>query len=268
MKNLQNKIALITGSSSGVGADIAEELARRGASIIINGRDPQKISSKRYWLQQTHQTQTYACHADGTNDESVRSAIIQIFPTQLDHLDILINNVGGVEKFGSFFDLTDNDWIRAYELNLMSMVRFTRHAIEWLKKSKSPRIINISTVSTRQLGNSNPHYNCAKIAMNYFGKYLAQHLASSEILVNTICPSTMDSGEWEQNIRDRANRQKIYFEEAATLIRQEEAAKSPLRRMNSSQDIAKLTAFLASDENQFISGAIIPLDGAISRTLL
>ena len=268
MKRLQDRIALVTGSSSGVGADIARELANQGASIIVNGRYRQKISDMQRELEKTYSVNTYSCVADGTNDESVRAIITHIFPGRLDHLDILINNIGGVEKFGSFFDLTDADWIRSYELNCMSAVRFSRHTVEWLKKSNFPRIINISSLYTRQIGNFNPHYGCAKVAMDYFTKYLARQLAPWQILVNTIGTSTVDSGEWEQNIQDRTDRLKISFGEAASIMRKEEEAKSPLKRMGSPKSLAKLAAFLASDENQFISGASIPHDGATTRTLL
>lgn len=268
MKRLQNRIALITGSSSGVGADIARELASQGASIIVNGRNEKKVSAMQDELEKTYNVPAYSCVADGTNDESVRSAITQIFPSQLDRLDILVNNVGGLEKFGSFFDLTDEDWLRSYELNCLSSIRFSRHTVIWLQQSKFPRIINISSISARQLGNHNPHYGCAKVAMNYFTKYLARQLAPSQILVNAICPSTLDGGEWEDNIRDRANRLKVNIQEAATAMRKEEEVKSPLKRMGSPKDVAKLVAFLASDENQFISGAIISVDGSTTRTLL
>ncbi|MDP3792408.1 MAG: SDR family oxidoreductase [bacterium] len=268
MKRLQDRIALVTGSSSGVGADIARELASQGASIIINGRYRRKVSDMQYELEKTYKVTTYSCVADATDDKSVCSALSEIFPNKSDHLDILINNVGGVEKFGSFFDLTDADWIRSYELNCMSAVRFSRHTFPWLCKSKSPKIVNISSVSARQLGNFNPHYGCAKMALNYLTKYLALQLASSQILVNAICPSTLDGGEWEDNIQDRARRLGVSFEESAVAMRKNEEAKSPLKRMGSPKHIAKLAAFLASDENQFISGAIIPHDGATTRTIL
>lgn len=268
MKRLQNRVALVTGSSSGIGADIARELASQGASIIVNGRYRPKVTNMQYELEKTYHVRTFCCVADGTNNESVRSAIMEIFPNRLNCLDILVNNIGGLEKFGNFFDLTDEEWLRSYELNFMSAVRFSRHTVPWLQKSMSPKIINISSVSARQLGNFNPHYGCAKTALNYFTKYLAQQLGSSSgILVNAICPSTMDGGEWEQNIRDRADRSKISFEEASLKMRKEEEAKSPLERMCSPKDIAKLTAFLVSDENQFISGAIISVDGSTTRTI-
>lgn len=267
MKRLKNRIALVTGSSSGVGADIARELASQGAFIIINGRNEKKVLAMQDELEKIHNVRTYSCVADGTNDEGVRSAITHIFPGQLDHLDILVNNVGGLEKFGNFFNLTDADWIQSYELNCLSAVRFSRHTIDWLKQSRFPRIINISSISARQLGNFNPHYGCAKIALNYFTKHLARQLGPFGILVNAICPSTMDSGEWEDNIRDRANRENVSLKETAVKMRVEEEAKSPLKRMGSPKDIAKLAAFLASDENQFISGAIIPVDGSTTRTL-
>src|SRR3989338_3394153 len=136
MKRLQSRIALITGSSSGIGADIARELANQGASIIVNGRYGRKVSDIQYELEKTYSLRTHSCVADGTDDKSVQSAIAQIFPDQLDHLDILVNNIGGLEKFGNFFDLNDEDWIRSYELNCMSAVRFSRHTVPWLQQSR------------------------------------------------------------------------------------------------------------------------------------
>lgn len=268
MKPLQDRVALITGSSSGVGADIARELASRGASIIVSGRYQRNVSDMQYELEKNYHVTTHSCVADGTNDKSVCAAIKQIFPSRFDHLDILVNNIGGLEKFGSFFDLTDEDWLRSYELNCMSAVRFSRHTVPWLQKSTAPRIVNISSVSTRQIPNFNPHYGCAKVAMDFFTKYLARQLAPYNILVNTIGTSSLDGGEWTQNVQDRANRSNISLEEAATIMRKEEEAKSPLKRMGSPKNVAKLVAFLASDENQFISGASIPHDGATTRTIL
>lgn len=268
MKLLQDRIALVTGSSSGVGADIARELASQGAEIIVNGRDKQKVCNMQKELEQIYKIKTYSCIADGTNDNDVNSAITKIFPNQLDHLDILVNNVGGLEKFGGFFDLTDEDWIRSLELNFLSTVRFCRYTVPWLQKSTSPRIVNISSLNTRQVGNFNPHYGCAKVAMEYLAKYLARQLAPFQILINTVGTSTLDGGEWEQNIKDRAKRNNQNIEEAEKIMRKEEEAKSPLKKMGSPKSIAKLVAFLASEENCFISGASITHDGATTRTLL
>ena len=182
-------------------------------------------------------------------------------------LDILVNNAGHLEKFGDFTDLSDEDWLSCYNLTFMSAVRFIRASLPYLTASKQGRIINISSLSSHQPGNFNPHYVSFKAALNILTKQLATKLGNANILVNAICPSTLDGGIWRQNVADRAQRSEITYEAAEHLMRYEEFQKSPLCRMGTLENVADLVVYLASDKANFQTGHIYDIDGGITRGL-
>ncbi len=255
-KELAGRTAIITGGSRGIGKAIATALAQNGAYVIICGRNQETLQKTALALRCGYRI------ADVTKPDQIEKMF-----SLLPKLDILVNNVGGVEKFGNFFDLTDGDWLDAFNLNLMSMVRFCRGAIPLLKKSLSPRVINISSLVARQPGRFNPHYGAAKASMLYLNKYLATELAKDGILVNAICPGTLKGGGWEKNVEDRAKRMNLTLGEAEEIMEGEERAKVPLRRMGTPEDIAELVAFLASDRANFITGMVFNVDGGVRRSV-
>lgn len=263
---LKGRLALITGSTRGLGKAIAEALAAEGADIIVNGRWSKTVGNVAYEIEHklNHNIHAYQCTCDATDPKKIREFFNEKMP-QIGQLDILVNNVGNLEKFGSFFELEDEDWLRCYDLICMSTVRFTREAIPYLEKSGHGRIINVSSLSSHQPGNFFPNYSAAKAAMNNLTKHLANALGSKNILVNAICPSTLSSGGWDQNIVDRSIRDGITIEQAEQLMRKEEDKKSPLGRMGSAEDVANLVAYLASDKANFLTGHIYDVDGGITR---
>jgi len=266
-KELTGRTAIITGGSRGIGRAIAIALAKNGVCVIICGRNQGTLQqtieeiNKSNWCSPTLRCEYRVV------DVMQPGQIEKIFIEPPENIDILVNNVGGAEKFGDFFTLTDKDWLNAFNLNLMSMVRFCRLAIPLLKKSPSPRIINISSLVARQPGRFNPHYGTAKTGMLYLNKYLANELARYGILVNAICPSTIEGGGWEKNIRDRANRTGMSLEEAEAAMKSEEVAKSPLGRMGQLKDVAELVVFLASEKANFITGQVFDVDGGVRRSI-
>lgn len=269
--NLVGRIALVTGSSSGLGKAIAEALASEGASVIINGHYARRISNTAYEIEHrfNHSIQAYQLTCDATDSKGVYDHLSQV-TSKIGRLDILVNNVGNIETFGKFEELSDEDWQKSFDLSFMSAVRFIRASLPYLKKSDQARIINISSLSAHQPGFTglNPHYGMAKAGMINLTKNLANDLGRYEITVNAICPSTLTGGGWEKNIRDRSERDQITAKQAEKKIRYEESRKSPLNKVGSPDDLANLVVFLASDKSKFLTGHCYDVDGGISRSIL
>ena len=265
--NLRDRLALVTGSTRGLGKAIAMALAREGVEVIINGRYEETVLKTMKEISDRYRVQTWACPIDVTDNEAIKIFFKLGLVAAKGELDILVNNVGNIEKFGSFTELEDEDWLQCYNLAFMSTVRFTREAIPYLEKSGHGRIINVSSLPAHQPGNFNPHYSTTKAAINNLTKHLSNVLGSKNILVNAICPSTLSGGGWAGNIQDRAKRDGITLEEAEQRMKQEESKKSPLGRMGMLEDVANLVTYLASDIADFLTGHIYNVDGGIIKGL-
>lgn len=263
--SLKNRVALVSGSSRGIGKAIALELAKAGADVILCGKTNEALQKVKSEMEKTG-VRVYAQSVDATKLDEVAKFFSETVG-KIGRLDILVNNVGGVTKFGSFENLEDKDWRETIDLNFMSMVYFSKAALPWLKKSDQARIINISTVPARQPGTYNPHYSASKAAMLNLSKYLANNFAKDKILVNAICPSTIVGDNWDERIGDRSKREKVSLEEARKIMENEEKGKVPLGELGLPADIASLVLFLASAKSRFITGACIGVDGGVARSI-
>jgi len=268
---LKGKIALITGSTRGLGKAIAEALAAEGADIIVNGRWSKTLGNVAYEIEHrfNHNIQAFQCVCDVTDPNRIKEFFHEKMP-QIGRLDILVNNVGNIETFGKFEDLNEDDWRKSFELTFMSAVRFVEASLPYLKISDQPRIINISSLSAHQPSfmGLNPHYGMAKAAIVNLTKNLANDFGRYGITVNAVCPSTLSGGGWEQNIKDRAERDKITAERAEAIMMAEESKKSPLNQMGGLKDAASLVVFLASANARFLTGHCYNVDGGITRSII
>jgi 3-oxoacyl-[acyl-carrier protein] reductase len=262
--NLRGRLALVTGSTRGLGRAIAEALALEGTNIIINGRNKKIVEKVRSEIRLKYGIFTYGCVADVTDTKEINKYFEQIHKPHHDKLDILVNNVGNIGKFESFMELTDEDWLQCYNLTFMSAVRLTRGALPFLKASGDGRIINISSIISHQPG-SFPQYSSAKAALNNFTKYLANTLGKENIVVNGVCPGSLKSGAWKQIVEDRAKRRGLSVDESEKIMESDESKKSPLGRMAELKNIADMVVYLASEKSNFITGEIINVDGGITR---
>ena len=214
--NLKGRVALVTGGSKGIGASIVRQLAQEGVRVIICARPSQAMADLVLEISAGGWT-CIALPVDVLNPAAI-SAVVELAARQWGGIDILINNVGGAERFGGFEELKDEDWLRAHEFNVMSVVRFTRSALPHLRGSTLRRIINVSSISAVQPGYYNPHYTVTKAAVLNLGKYLANALANENILVNTICPGPVKTEAWEMNVRKVSLTRKISDYEARELV--------------------------------------------------
>lgn len=264
---LERRMALITGSSSGLGRVIANTLAKEGVDIIINGRNKEKIDRACEEIAYNFKVNTYSCCADVTRLNQINAFFSEVLP-KIGKLDILVNNAGNLEIFGTLFSLEEEDWLRTFDLTFMSFVRFSLLAHPWLKQSGHGRVINIGSIPAHQPGKANPHYAAAKAAILPISKMMANEFAKDNILVNIVCPSTLRGGGWDKNVALRAQRDDITSEEAEKLMGEEESRKSPLGRMGALEDVADFVVFLASDKASFVTGQCFNIDGGLAKSIL
>lgn len=264
-KDLAGRSALVTGGSRGIGFDIASTLSNCGAKVAIVSRDPKSVASACAKIQEGGGfCRGYV--ADSSDAAQVADAIKAI-KKDFGGLDILVNNIGGVRQFSNFEGLSDSDWGEVFEVNVMSMVRFTREVFPLLKKSKHARVINIASVAGKRPGNFNPHYGAMKAAMIHLSKYLSNQWGKNGICVNAICPHTVKGGVWSRDVANKARMMGVSKKIAEKAMFEEIAGRVPLHDIARPEDVADLVAYLASDKARFITGTCIAVDGGAVNSI-
>ncbi len=263
---LNGRVALITGGSQGIGKGIAMAFAEEGVKVAICARHMKELLIVKKAIEKSG-GKAIAISADATDTNNVKAVIKKVI-TEFGGLDILVNNVGGVDKYAGFMELENDDWQAAFKSNVMPVVNFTKLSLPWLKKSVAPRIINISSISGVQPGFYNPHYTTTKAAVINLSKYLSNEFAKDKILVNVVCPGPVHSRAWDRNVKHIADLQNISFAKAKIIVDDEEEGKILLGRVGEAEDIAGMVLFLSSDKATWITGACFHINGGKLRTII
>lgn len=256
---LKGRVALVTGGSKGIGASIVRELAREGVQVAICARASDAMSA----LDREIRAAGGSCLAVPTDvlEPAEIQACVQTVASTWGGLDILVNNVGGAPRFGGFEELSDEDWLQSFDYNLMSIVRFTRAGLPWLRRSGLKRIINITSISALQPGTYNPHYTVTKAAAANLSKHLSVLLAKEQILVNSVAAGPVHSDAWTRNVQRLAEARGVSETEAAERVDREEAAKIPLGEVGEGEHIAAAVALLASPRSSWTTGSTFHVNG-------
>ena len=245
--SLQNRVALITGTSRGIGFAIAQVFGAAGAKLTLVAHDlprlqqaADQLRSKGYGVLEC------ACDvSDKTRVDEVMSTIVEHFG----RVDVLVNNAG-ILHAGHITDFTADDWERMLAVNLNSVFYFCRRVAPLMMEQKQGRIINISSISAQTGGVSGSvQYSASKGALLSFTKTLARDLAPHNITVNAIAPGQIETDMGTLNAEAR---QRI-------------SGMIPLGRLGTPADIAYTALFLASDASSYITGATIDVNGGILK---
>ena len=249
---LRDRVALVTGGSSGIGRGICLELAREGACVTVADLSEQPKQGKYHDIEAQLPTAQVIVEAGGASHfvpvdmgyaVSVEAMIEACLKTW-GALDIVVNNAG-IHVPGNSQELQVDDWDRVMAINLRGPYLCTKHSVPYLKKSHAGRIINIASVHAFA-GGGGPVYPPAKAGLVNLTRDSAVELASENITVNAICP-----GYIETPIQDYLTEEQIEASRHRT----------PLPRLGLPSDIGRAAVFFASDDAEWITGTALPVDG-------
>ena len=245
---LKDRVAIVTGSSSGIGRVIARELARRGAKLLLISNESIRILEALEEIRQfSPASQAFEADVSSTPclEESVKQAI-ECFG----RIDILVNNAG-ITRDALLVRMKFEDWNRVLEVNLNSVFRLTQLVVKQMMKAKYGRIINISSVvgSTGNPGQAN--YVASKAGLEGFSKSLAIEVAPRNITVNCVAPGFIRT----------AMTDKLNFKAREAIL-----AQVPLGSVGEPEDVAFAVAFLASEEARYITGETLHVNGGMYRS--
>jgi NAD(P)-dependent dehydrogenase (short-subunit alcohol dehydrogenase family) len=258
---LTNKTALITGSTAGIGLAIAQRLAAEGADIILTGRTEARIEeAKSAILQQIPSANVRGVAVDFGNAAQVE-ALLQAVPT----VDILVNNVGIFEP-KPFAEITDADWLRFFEVNVLSGVRLSRQYFPLMLKQGTGRIIFISSESGLQIPSEMVHYGTTKTAQLAVARGLAELTKGTGVTVNSVLPGPTASEGVEEFIKQLAGEGKTR-EEAEHEFFRDARPSSLLQRFITTDEIASMVAYLCSPLAAATNGASVRVDGGVVRSI-
>ena len=252
---LKDKVALVTGSSRGIGRSIALGFADEGChvSLCARGEDRLLETEKEATLKGV---ETLATAGDLTTAAGIE-VVVNATLEKWGRIDILVNNVGG-SVWNPFGDVSDDEWLHVFNLNMFAAVRATRAVLPSMQDRNSGSIITISSIFGREAGGP-ATYNATKAAEISMGKTLAKEMAKTGIRVNTVAPGSVifPGGNWQK-------RMDADPEGIGKFVEQE----LPAGRFGNPEEIADVVVFLSSGRASWVTGACINVDGCQSRSLI
>lgn len=241
-----DKCALITGATRGIGKQIAITLAKQGYNIALNYRkENEELENTKKGIEKIG-VQILAVKGDVANFEDCENFVKQVIE-RFGQIDVLVNNAG-ITKDMLLMRMKKEDFEQVIDTNLVGTFNVTKNVVPYMMKARSGRIINISSVVGISGNAGQTNYSASKAGIIGFTKSLAKEIASRNILVNAVAP-----GFIETNMTD------VLKDD----VKQEIAKNIPLKRMGTTQDVANVVKFLASDDSSYITGQVINVDGGM-----
>jgi NAD(P)-dependent dehydrogenase (short-subunit alcohol dehydrogenase family) len=257
---LSGKRALVTGSTAGIGLAIAQALAREGAEVIINGRKPDAVTAAVDRLRSEIGIEVHGFAGDLTTAAAAED-LVQQFP----EVEILVNNLGIFEP-KSFEEISDADWTRFFEANVLSGVRLARLYLPAMRDANWGRIIFISSESAVQIPVEMIHYGMTKTAQIAVARGLAEAVAGTGITVNSVLPGPTRSRGVEEFVEALAANEGKTFEAFETEFFEKVRPTSLIKRFATPEEVASLVAYVASPLASATTGAALRVDGGVVKS--
>jgi NAD(P)-dependent dehydrogenase (short-subunit alcohol dehydrogenase family) len=259
---LQGKIAVVSGSTAGIGLAIATVLASEGARVIVNGRTESRVNDALEKIRQrVPGADLRGVAADlGTADGA------ESFLKKAPDADVLVNNLGIFDP-KPFMEISDAEWLRFFEINVLSGVRLSRKYLPGMLKKNWGRVIFISSESSQMIPTEMIHYGVTKTSQVAIARGLAQSVAGTGVTVNSVLAGPTDSegvGTFldslaKQNNVTKADMEKLFFEKGRPT--------SLLKRFETPDEVAAVVAFVASTQALVINGAAVRAEGGVISSI-
>ena len=259
---LKGKRALVTGSTAGIGFAIAHALAAEGAIVTLNGRTQSRVDAAIAELTKA----VPGGQVSGVAADLGTGAGCAALTAAVPEVEILINNVGIFEP-KAFAEISDADWLRFFEVNVLSGVRLSRHYIEGMRRANWGRILFISSESGVQIPSEMIHYGTTKTSQLAVARGLAETTVGTGITVNSLLPGPTQSEGVATFVAQLAEARGVDF---ATMEREFFASARPsslLQRFATVDEVASMAAFLSSPLASATNGAAVRVDGGVVRSI-
>ncbi len=243
---LKGRTAIVCGASSGMGLATAEALAREGANVSMFARRREVLD------REAERLGALAVRGDVTNPADLRRLVDRTVEA-FGGIDILVNNSGGPPRSPAV-GLSDDDVESAVELLLLSVIRLTEFCLPQLERSGHGRVINIESSTVREPADNLALSNALRPGVIGWAKTLGREIGPKKITVNSIAPGRIETPRLME----------VYAERS----RASDMEQIPLRRFGRPEEVADVICFLASDRGSYVTGAVIPVDGGMTRFLL
>ena len=256
---LADKLALVSGSTKGIGLAIATGLAREGAHVIINGRTEASVKTAIEKIREQVDSAKLAMFPGDLSNAAVVTALVKQFPA----VDILVNNLGIFEP-KPFAEIPDADWVRFFEVNVLSGVRLSRAYLPGMKIKDWGRIIFISSESGVQIPAEMIHYGMTKTAQLAVSRGLAETCAGTGVTVNAVLPGPTNSDGVADFVAQMSGGKPFaeFEKEFFAKIR----PSSLLQRFATTEEVANLVVYVSSPLSSATNGAALRVDGGVIRS--
>ena len=253
---LKGKVAIITGSTEGIGKATALNFAQQGAKVAICSRDAEKVKHAVAEIEAAG-GEVLGMAADISKAADIEQ-FINAVAAKFGRIDILVNNAGSSQR-GAFLETEDAKWAADFELKVFGAIRCTRLAVPHMIKQGGGRVINITNVAAKQPGAGSGPTSISRAAGLALTKMLSKEFAAQNILVNTVVIGKIKSGQHERTRKKLGLEPEVYFKKVAADI--------PMGRMGETAEAADAIVFLASNLATYVTGTSLNLDGGLSGVL-
>jgi len=260
---LRGKLALVSGSTAGIGFAAASALAAEGCQVFINGRTQPRVDQALQRLR----AEVPGAHVTGIALDLASAAGCHELFCRLPDVDILVNNLGIFEP-KAFEEISDADWIRFFEVNVLSGVRLSRHYVPGMRQRNWGRVIFVSSESGLQIPAEMIHYGMTKTAQLAVARGLAETLAGTGVTVNCVLPGPTSSEGVGEFVAQLAQSRGV---DAATVEKEFFATARPsslIQRFATVQEVASMIVYTASARASATTGAALRVDGGVVRSIV
>ena len=259
---LQGKLAVVSGSTAGIGFAIAAMLAQEGARVVINGRTEARVTAAVEKIRQRMK----GAELIGVAADLGTAAGVSAFVKQVPEADILVNNLG-IFEVKPFLEIPDADWLRFFEINVLSGVRLTRHYLAGMLEKNWGRVIFISSESGQQIPTEMIHYGMTKTAQVAIARGVAQTVVATGVTVNSVLVGPTASEGASEFVQNMARQQAISAAEVEKQFFATIRPTSLLKRFETPDEIAAVVAFLASTQSVAINGAAVRAEAGVVQSI-